>query len=176
MRNFNHNNIVVHYAKILLVAVVLLVATPVHRVEALSIAVRISDQSTDVASGDRLYFEVEIKYPENARRKDLRVEYQVLEDGEVIASEKVLRAVETQASFLDYVVVPQDAKVGKHDINVVVSDYEDLQKEVSASFNIIKGSDRLLIYFLILLLSVALVGLLVTLQIRAVSRGRRQLN
>ncbi len=41
---------------------------------ALSIATYISDQSSEVLSGDRLYFQVEVKYPENQDRIDLRVD------------------------------------------------------------------------------------------------------
>ncbi len=147
---------------------------PSNKAEALSVSARIADQSVEVSGGDRLYFEVEIKYPENIRRKDLRVEYQVLENGEVIATEKVLRAVETQASFLDYIVVPQSAKGGIHELDVVIADYEDLHAEVSASFKIIKGLDQALIYFFILLLAILLVGILVALQIRVITLKNKQ--
>lgn len=142
-------------------------------VHALNIAARVSDQSTEVSGGDRLYFEVEIKYPENPRRKDLRIEYQIIEDGGIIASEKVLRAVETQASFLDYIVVPKSAKGGIHDLNVIITDYEDLHEEVSATFKVLKGIDEVTTYFFIILGAVLLVAVLVIIQILS---GRRKRN
>ncbi len=141
-----------------------------HFAYALNIAARISDQSTEIIGGDRLYFEVEIKYPENPRRKDLRIEYQLLEDEEVIASEKVLRAVETQASFLDYIVVPQSTKSGVKKLNVIITDYEDLHKEVSATFKVLKGRNQTETYFFILLGAILLVAVLVIIQIRATKR------
>jgi hypothetical protein len=133
---------------------------------ALNITARISDQYTEIAGGDRLYFEIEIKYPENPRRKDLRLEYQIIEDDKIIASEKVLRAVETQVSFLDYVVVPQSAKSGIKTLNVVIKDYETLHQEVSASFRVLKGRNQLEAYFFILLGAILLVVVLVIIQIR----------
>ena len=148
-----------------------------HEAYALSISARIADQSTEVSGGDRLYFEVEIKYPENPVRKDLRIEYQIAEHittkehdtsehREILASEKVLRAVETQASFLDYIIVPKSVKGGLHDLHVIVTDYEGLHKEVSASFKVLKGVDQLTTYFILLLCAVLLVGVLVVFQIR----------
>lgn len=143
-----------------------------HSAHALNIAARISDQSTEVSGGDRLYFEVEIKYPENPRRKDLRVEYQILEGGDIIASEKVLRAVETQASFLDYIVVPKSTKKGIHDLNVIITDYEGLHQEVSATFKVLKGIGEVGTYFFILLGAVLLVGILVSVQVWLALRRR----
>lgn len=138
---------------------------------ALNITARIGDQYTEVIGGDRLYFEIEIKYPENPRRKDLRLEYQIIEDGKVIASEKVLRAVETQASFLDYIVVPQSVNSGIKTLNVVIEDYETLHQEVSASFRVLKGRNQLEAYFFILLGAILLVIVLVFIQIRIAKRS-----
>lgn len=137
---------------------------------AMSIAARISDQSTEAMGGDRLYFEVEIKYPENPRRKDLRLEYQIIEDEEVIASEKVLRAVETQASFLDYIVVPQSIQSGTKELRVIIEDYEMLHREVSASFRVLKGRNQVEVYFFIIIGAVLFVAALVVMQILTANR------
>lgn len=151
-------------APIFVCAALLLFLLP-HSAHALTIAARVSDQSTEVIGGDRLYFEVEIKYPENPRRKDLRIEYQILENNKLIASEKVLRAVETQASFLDYIVVPKSAKGGLHDLNVIITDYDGLHEEVSATFKVLKGIDQVTTYFFIILGAILLVAILVVVQI-----------
>jgi len=140
---------------------------------ALSITARVSDQSTEVSGGDRLYFAVEIKYPENPTREDLRIEYQITENGKSIASEKVLRAVETQASFLDYIVVPKSAMSGTHELNVIITDYAGtLSKSVSATFTVLKGADQLTMYFFILLGATLLVAILVVIQIVAARRQK----
>lgn len=160
------------YLCVYVVVLLFLLPSPVH---ALNIAARISDQSTEVIGGDRLYFDVEIKYPENPRRKDLRIEYQILEDGELIASEKVLRAVETQASFLDYIVVPKSARGGLHDLNVIITDYENLHEEVSATFKVLKGIDQVTTYFFIILGAILLVAVLIVIQIFSQRRARQTL-
>jgi len=122
-------------------------------VSALSVAVHIPEKYTEVFAGERFYFDVEIKYPENPQRKDLRLEYKIVDDtGEVLASSKVLKAVETQASFIDFILIPENAKSGRHYIKVNITDYEDLNEEVETSFNIVSnGLSEIKIYFFILL-------------------------
>lgn len=140
---------------------------------ALSVASRIGDQSTEVIRGDRLYFEVEIKYPENPHRADLRINYEILQDGEVVADAQVLRAVETQASFLDYIVVPKSAMSGVHDLRVSIESYDGtLDESVSVSFKVLKGADQVTTYFFILLGVIVLVGVLLMLQMFFFNRNR----
>ncbi len=135
-------------------------------VSALSIVVHVPEKYTDVIAGERFYFEIEVKYPENPLRKDLRLEYEILtQDGEVIAQSKVLKAIETQASFMDFIVIPESAKSGLHMIKVSISDYEGLSEEVSASFQVIKSGSEIKTYFFVLLGAVIVVGLLVVWQI-----------
>lgn len=131
-------------------------------VSALSIVAHVPEKYTDVVSGERFYFEVEVKYPENSKRKDLRMEYKILnEDGDVVAQSKVLKAIETQASFIDFIVIPESADTGIHFIKISVSDYESLYEEVEASFFVVSGVSDFMIYFLILLGAIFLVGVAV---------------
>ena len=135
-------------------------------VSALSVVVHVPEKYTDVNAGERFYFEIEIKYPENPSRKDLRLNYEILRDDEIIAQSKVLKAVETQASFIDFIVIPESAEKGLHLIKVKISDYEVLSEEVSASFHVVsKGSGKLKTYFFILLGATILVGILVVINI-----------
>jgi len=108
-------------------------ATPVF---AMNVSVSIPEKYTTVHPGERLYFELAIKYPENKTRKDLRLHYQIVQNGTVLTQTKVLRAIETQASFMDFVTVPLQIKPGSYVLNVVIEDYEHLHKEVSVSFAI----------------------------------------
>ncbi|OGG59901.1 hypothetical protein A3C89_03090 [Candidatus Kaiserbacteria bacterium RIFCSPHIGHO2_02_FULL_50_50] len=145
-------------------------------VGAFSLTTRIGDQSTELKAGDRLYFDVEIKWPENDRRQDLRVEYQILSDGQIIASEKVLRAVETQASFLDYIVVPQNALEGMKELNVFIETYDQsLSENISATFYVASSENKMLVYFIILACAIALVIMLVIVQIAMIMRTQKAL-
>jgi len=135
-------------------------------VSALSIVVHVPEKYTDVVAGERFYFEIEVKYPENPSRKDLRLNYEILKGGEVIAQSKVLKAIETQASFMDFIVIPESADTGIHIIKVEISDYDGLSEEVEASFQVISaGGGQIKTYFFILLGVVILVGILVVINI-----------
>ena len=146
------------------IIVALLVSSFIHltSVSALSLVVHVPEKYTDVHAGERVYFEIEVKYPENPTRKDLRLKYDILKDNAVISQSQVLKAVETQASFIDFIVIPEGAETGLYRIKVKVSDYEGLSEEVSASFHVIgKEGDKIKLYFFILLGAIIIVGLLV---------------
>ena len=136
-------------------------------VSALSIVVHVPEKYTDVQAGERFYFEIEIKYPENPSRQDLRLEYEILdEENNIIAQSKVLKAIETQASFIDFIVIPESAEKGLHLIKISISDYESLSEEVEASFQVISaGSGQIKTYFFILLGVIVVVGILVVVNI-----------
>jgi len=135
-------------------------------VSALSIVIHVPEKYTDVQAGERFYFEIEVKYPENPSRKDLRLNYEIVDkENNVIAQSKVLKAVETQASFIDFIVIPESAKKGLHIIKIKIADYEDLSEEVEASFHVVSSGSKLKLYFFILLGATVLVGILVMINI-----------
>lgn len=151
------------------VAIFLLCPTSI--VFALSAQVHIPEKYTDVKAGERLYFELEIRYPENPTRKDLRLEYEIVKDDEVIAKSKFLKAVETQASFMDYVVIPESANGGLYEIRVQVKDYEKLSEEVSASFKVINKDNELKIYFYIIVGLIVALGIIIRWEIHKLKKS-----
>jgi len=135
-------------------------------VSALSVVVHVPEKYTDVQAGERFYFEIEVKFPENPSRQDLRLNYEILdEEGNLIAQSKVLKAIETQASFIDFIVIPEVAKSGLHVIKVGITDYTDLSEVVEASFHVTSGGGKIQLYFFILLGTVLFVGILVAINI-----------
>ena len=136
-------------------------------VSALSIIAHVPEKYTDIVAGERFYFEIEVKYPENPERKDLRLEYEIIDnDGNLIAKAKVLKAIETQASFIDFIVIPENTNSGLHIINIKITDYESLSEEVSSSFYVNKTNSKNIINYLILILgAIILVGVLVIIDI-----------
>jgi hypothetical protein len=153
--------------KLYLILLGLLLINMFTSVSALSLVVHVPEKYTDVIAGERFYFEIEVKYPENPSRKDLRLEYEILtEDGDLVSQAKALKAVETQASFIDFIVIPESADGGLHIINVKVKDYESLSEEVSSSFHVKSaGADNITLYLIIILGVVILVGILVIVNI-----------
>jgi hypothetical protein len=151
--------------KYLIIFLLVLNFISISSISALSVVVHVPEKYTDVNAGERFYFEIEVKYPENPSRKDLRLNYEILKDDKIIAESQVLKAIETQASFMDFIVIPESAKSGLHIIKVKITDYEGLSEEVSASFQVIKSSSEIKKYFFILLGAVVIVGFLVVWQI-----------
>jgi len=141
-------------------------------VSALSITVNVPEKYNEVNAGERFYFEISVKYPENPTRIDLRLTYEVIDkNGEVIASAKALKAVEIQASFIDFIVLPDDMDLGKHDISISVRDYGDLDEKVGASFNVTKN--RVETLFTIVYVLIGAVLLLAVLIVIVLIRRRR---
>ncbi|MDH3353179.1 MAG: hypothetical protein OEL87_01910 [Nanoarchaeota archaeon] len=152
--------------KAIFILVGLFVINMLSSASALGLVVHVPEKYTDVTAGERFYFEIDIKYPENPSRKDLRLEYEILtRDGELLSRSKTLKAVETQASFIDFIVIPEGAKNGLHIINVKVKDFEVLSEEASSSFNIHASSDTVTLYLVIILIAIIFVGILVILGI-----------
>jgi hypothetical protein len=88
----------------------------------MSASVYIPEKYDLVSSGERIYFEVEIKYPENYLRKDLTFNYTIFYEGETVVKSKVLKAVETQISFIDDLVIPDNSESGAYELDVEISD------------------------------------------------------
>ncbi len=141
-------------------------------VSALSVTVHVPEKYNDVNAGDRFYFELAIKYPENPTRVDLRLEYEVVSpNGEVVASAKALKAVETQASFLDFVVLPSEMELGTHKIDVYIKDYGELSEKVGSSFKVSPNRvDTLYTMIYILIGAVVFLAILVLI---VLLRGKR---
>ena len=126
--------------KFFLITFLAIIVFSLASVSALSITVNVPEKYNEVNAGDRFYFEIAVKYPENPTRIDLRLTYEIVDkNGEVIASSKALKAVETQASFIDFIVLPDEMDLGKHDIEISVRDYGDLDEKVGSSFNVTKN-------------------------------------
>lgn len=147
--------------KIILIILIVLSIPKTSR--ALNAAVHIPDKYTDVQPGDQLYFQLDVKYPENPTRIDLRLNYAIAdESGKTIAEAQVLKAVETQSSFMDYLAIPEDASPGIHKINISIRDYGKLNENAGASFQVSSNKmERSTIYFIISMSSVFLLAVLV---------------
>ena len=95
-----------------------------------------------------------------------------MRDNEILAQSKILKAIETQASFIDFIIIPENANSGMHIIKIKIWDYVGLSEEVEATFYVVSESGRQIkLYFFILLGAVILVGILVVINI---VKGRRR--
>lgn len=128
---------------------------------ALNLVIHIPEKYLEVTAGERLTFELQVQYPENPSRKDLRLTYQIKKGDEIVSESKVLKAIETQSSFMDYLTIPESLEVGTYTIVNKIADYENLNEEVSANFRVVKGKEDLLKYIYILGVAMGVVDILV---------------
>ena len=131
---------------------------------AISASVSIPEQYANIEVGERLYFDMDIKFPENKERIDMQFEYQIFDgDGVKIAQVSTVKAIETQISFIDFVNIPEDAKKGLASIHVRIFDYHDqVNEQVESSFVITgSGESSINLYYLIILAVTLFVGILV---------------
>ena len=129
---------------------------------AMNITIGIPAKYSEINAGEAVYFETVVKWPENSDRKDLRIEYSVKnKDGVEVAYTKVLKAIETQASFIDSISIPESLEPGMYVISANINDYGNLNEEVKASFYVAKHNDMVLNLLFIILGALGLIALLI---------------
>ena len=148
----------------------------VSNARAMSATVNIPENYAEVHAGEKVYIETEIKWPENDYRKDLIIEYSVKDqNGEEIAYLKTLKAIETQASFMESIAIPDSTKGGTYRVDVTIKDYEALNQDVVASFKVVAiGKDLFNTYLLIILGVVVFIAILLTVNVLALTNLRRR--
>jgi len=150
----------------LLIGLFILVLS-VSTASAMTATINIPEKYSQVSAGEKVYFETEVKWPENTGRKDLRIEYSIKDNsGQEIAYLKVLKAIETQASFMDSMSIPESTKAGIYKIFLIISDYKELNQEIAVSFKIVgKSGDLFIFYLLIILGIVGLIAIIVIIEL-----------
>ena len=144
-------------------------------VSSMTVTINIPEKYSEVSNGERLYFETEVKWPENVERRDLRMEYTIKsQNDEKIAYLKVLKAIETQASFMDSINIPEGTSPGTYTLFLVISDYGQLDQEVAVSFRVIESSeDSFRFYLLVILAFVGLIAIISLVEVFILIRKRR---
>lgn len=144
----------------------------INSVNAISISLSIPEKYQNINPGERIYFDLDIKYPENFERKDLILEYEIInQDDQIIVFTKSLKAIETQSSFIESIIIPDSASHGIHYLKIKVMDYEDLNEEVVSTFYINKvGFSEIQLYFMIIILVVIILTILVLISIFKINK------
>ena len=141
--------------KFLIIFLFLVVVIVPGHVSAMTINVSVPEKYSEIKAGEKVYFETEVKWPENNGRKDLRIEYSVKNKaGGEVAYLKVLKAIETQASFMDAISIPESVSPGTYKISAKFSDYGSLSEDVAASFRVSKNTNSTQNYL------IAIIGML----------------
>jgi len=143
------------------------VVLSVNLASAMTATINIPEKYSQVSAGEKVYFETEVKWPENIGRKDLRIEYSIKDGaGQEVAYLKVLKAIETQASFMDSISIPESIKAGTYKIFLTIRDYKELNQEIAVSFKIVEKSGDLFNFYLPIILGiVGLIAIVVVIEL-----------
>lgn len=151
---------------IVLLGMIFILILFVNLSSAMTATINIPEKYSEVVAGEKIYFETEVKWPENTERKDLRIEYSIKNNNdEEIAYLKVLKAIETQASFMDSISIPESTETGIYKIYLRITDYNELNQEVVASFKVINKKNTLNIYLPIILGFIGLIAILIAIEL-----------
>jgi len=97
-------------------------------------------------------------------------------ENEIIAGSKVLKAIETQASFMDFLIIPEGIKSGKYIIKIKIGDYEDLNQEISTNFKIIGYKrDKSILYFSVIIFTIIFMSVLIIISVLNRKKLRKKL-
>lgn len=123
-------------------------------VSAANLAVRIQNAAQEVVGGDRLYFDVDMDYPENTIDKTVTLEYQIFDGEDLILSEKSERGIGKRISFTDYMIVPTSVTSGTKTLIITVhGSSSGLEEVASGTFRVLKGRDQITLYGWIILVA-----------------------
>jgi len=152
------------------VIVLISLLTSVQMVSALEVSISIPDKYQKVQAGERLFFEVQLKNIENAGRHDISLDYIVKKNDVIITSRRELKAVETQASLLASIKIPEETTSGIYDIEIKIND-----EFVSQSSFFVKSSElaEVKIYLLLLTIAIIIIGILIFWELHKLNKRRR---
>jgi hypothetical protein len=138
---------------------------------AFELSVLIPDKYQEIQAGEILQFQIAIKNVEKIGRHDIRLDYQLKKGDLILNSRRELKAIETQASFLSSIKIPEETPSGIYTIEVIVNEEE----EISATFNV-KSSEiaQIKMYLIVLIAAVLLVGVMITWQLHRLGSKKRR--
>ncbi len=139
-------------------------------ISAFELSVTIPDKYQEIQAGETLQFQIAIKNIEKAGRHDIQLDYQLKKGSIILNSRRELKAVETQASFLSSIKVPEETPSGIYTVEVIVNEKE----EVSTNFNV-KSSEmaQIKMYLILLIVAILVVGGLISLELHRLAKRRR---
>lgn len=100
-------------------------------------SIDIPEKYLEVHAGGNLHFDSKIKLDSNDTEKDLIMEYLIKDiNQQKITYLKVLKTIDSQASLINSINIPENTKAGRYKIFLNVTDNKRSTQEVAASFKI----------------------------------------
>jgi len=138
----------------------------------LELSVTVPEKYQKVQAGEMLQFQVALKNIQKAGRHDIQLDHYIKKNEIVITHRRELKAVETQASFLSSIKVPEETLPGIYDIEVEINEEENA---LDAFY--VKSSEmgQIKTYLILLIVAIVVVGSLVSWQFHWVVKKQMQL-
>ncbi|MCH7850093.1 MAG: hypothetical protein IH845_00435 [Nanoarchaeota archaeon] len=128
----------------------------------LELAVEVPEKYQSVKPGETLRFQITIKNLERAGRYDIQLDYYIKKNDIILVNRREIKAIETQASFLSSIKIPENILPGIYSIVVEI----DEERKAIATFYI-KSSEinQIKIYLAILIIAILVVGGLISFEL-----------
>ena len=137
--------------------------------EGLEVGVFVPEKYQKVQAGEMLQFQISLKNIEKAGRHDIQLDYYIKKNEITISHRRELKAVETQASFLASIKVPEETLPGVYNIEVKIN-----EEESGIATFYVKSSEvgQIRAYLIILIIAIVLVGGMISWQLHKLTKRR----
>jgi len=133
------------------------------------LSVVVPEKYQRVQAGEMLKFEVELKSIQIAGRQDIQLDYYIKKNEIIVTHRRELKAVETQASFLSSIKVPEETLSGVYNIEVKINE----EKNSIATFYVTSSDiGQIKIYLLILITTIFVIGGLIVWELHRFTKKR----
>lgn len=136
----------------------------------LELSVTVPEKYQKVQAGEMLQFQIELKNIKKAGRHDIQLDYYIKKNDIVITHRRELKAVETQASFLSSIKVPEETLQGLYDIEIAIN-----EETTSIDAFYVIGSEIVQIktYLLLILIAIFSVGSMITWELHQLAKKKK---
>ncbi len=122
---------------------------------AFNLEIEIPSAYSTVEDGSTIHFTTKILNLASENRMDVSLRYEIIdESGEVIISKTETMAIETQASFVGSLGIPEGVAEGDYDLHVVLLVNGIEEAEGRGSFSIMKEEDKTMYYTYVIIISI----------------------
>ncbi len=137
--------------------------------QGLELSVFVPEKYQNVQAGEMLQFQISLKNIQKLGRHDIQLDYYIKKNEITISNRRELKAVETQASFLASIKVPEETLPGIYNIEVQINEEES----AIATFYV-KSSDigQIRTYLIVLIIAILVVGGLISWQLNKLTKKR----
>ncbi len=138
-------------------------------IEGLEASVVVPEKYQRVQAGEMLQFQIVLKNIEIAGRQDIQLDYYIKKNEITINHRRELKAVETQASFLSSIKVPEETLPGIYNIEVDINE----QKTALATFYVTSNEvGQIRTYLIFLIIAILVVGGMIAWELHKLTRKR----